>query len=826
MATTDRIPSSTPVVRDYLPPYDRTFPVLEDYEEGGIALSDSSLGLQVQMWHLVYDADENSPNYGDFTITAENTGASSVLINVPAVVNCSLAFDQNMRAALCYETEAGDSFYWWYDTQLGQTVTTQLPAGSVSPYFCLDDHRALQDTTSDMILGYVRGATLYWRMQRERFDTERVAASGVSPPLNRIGMTENLRVKFDVGFGNGVTLCKIVGDLCELAGVTDYDVSELCDIYVRGYMVNQHHSSAECIRGLQRVYFFDMPEVDGELYAMLRGRDPVVHIPNSDVVYGNEVTLETAREQEVEFPFILHLHVSAAEGDYAPAKQTSERFSTSIQVRTEESIETAVNMEPAEAKQRVQSLHKMAWSDLQGKVTLGLSEKYSYLIPGNVFTVEVRPGVTKRVRYVRGDFKDGVWDTEGRLDRASTYETPDDGTAAIPEPPEPPQTSVVGETTWEWMDLPALLLEHDSLHYYVAGHGNSSAWRGFEVQREVSGEYLPEVQVTNSQTLGLLSESMAAAPREPADTVNQIAVESNKGFETITDERLLEGGNALLVGDEIVQFRDATEEPVTYTATDISFIAEDPASNYESVIKRANGTWPADGFKGAPEITVSGSSLNNGVYPIKEVQGTVLVLAENARSLADEAAGPSVTVTSDQERWRLSYLLRGRYDTTPAAHAVDDRLVLLSIPTLVTVPVTLIDETFNVRGPSIGQVPSDAPARNVTFTGQSQLEWAPIDLIAADNAGDWDFSWTPRYRLGNPATPVKSQYHYGWRLRITKGGTTVDYDVNDALITSFTLTSAQQTADFGGALTTPFDIDIMGLNQITGEGKALAETVS
>ena len=91
--------------------------------------------------------------------------------------------------------------------------------------------------------------------------------------------------------------------------------------------------------------------------------------------------------------------------------------------------------------------------------------------------------------------------------------------------------------------------------------------------------------------------------------------------------------------------------------------------------------------------------------------------------------------------------------------------------------------------------------------------------------GDWAFSWTPRYRLGTPANPIKSAYHYGWRIRITKGATVVDYDVLDPFQPSFTLTAAQQTADFGGSLASPFDVDVMALNQFTGAGRALSETL-
>lgn len=826
MAHPGNVPATFPQTGNFFEPDSWPRGLLEDFELGPIALSDSSQGLSYQVWRLNYIGDDQDPAYGDFILEPQIFGTPVLMFNVPAVKTVALAFDQNGRPTIAWELENnGGSFWYWYDTNIPDFTTSQLPAGSTWPRLCLDDHRETQDFSSDVILGYIRGGTLYYRQQRDRYTIERTWATGIQPPLNTIGMTDRNRVQYDVGYSDGVTLCQIVGDLCDTVGVSDYDVSELCEIKVRGYMLSSLLSSAEAIRGLQRVYFFDMPEIDGKLVALLKGRDILTTITHDEVVWGKDVIVETAREQEVEFPRKLHLAYACMETDYTPTKQTSERLSPDIKVRSEVTIEAFVNLEAAEAAQRADILHKSSWVEFEGKLEFALGENYSWLVPASVVKLEIRPGVFKRVRFEEVEHAKGQLNVKAKYDRLSAWTV---SAALTPgaNVPEPPVSSQAGTTIWEYMDLPALTVEDDKLRYLAAGYGENVAWSGAQIQREIGGEYQEDGSIATKGTLGSVQEALAAAPREPADQVNTLLVTTNKDLQAISDERLLEGGNSALVGDEIIQFRDITVESISYTGIDIFFDLY-VAMVLVNAILRSSGSWLDDGFQDGDTITVSGSTLNDGTYTVKTVTDLGLYLVEAATNLIeDEAAGATITVSSGQRLTRLSYLLRGRLDTTPAAHAIGERFVLLNTAvSSVSLQTELVGSSFNLRAPSFGQAPSAAVVKNVTFTGESQREWAPIDLVSDNGGGDWAFSWTPRYRLGTPANPIKSAYHYGWRIRITKGATVVDYDVLDPFQPSFTLTAAQQTADFGGSLASPFDVDVMALNQFTGEGRALSETL-
>ncbi len=740
MALPANVASTTPLMDTFRDPYERFNHLLIDYEEGGIALNDGTQGLEVQIWELSYISDEEDPNYGDFILTPEDTGPVTVFFNVPDVTELGLAFDQNMNPFICYYTKSGECKFYWYDSLIPGYTTTTLPAGSRTPCCCLDDHRVLQTGTSDIIMAYLEGGFLRYRQQRDRYTVVYTLGTGnVGARLLRVGMMINWRLGFDVQAGGGgvLNLAQIVGDLCVMVDVTAFDVSILAQIPVRGFISAGLYTSADAIRSLQLPYFFDFPEVDAKLLAVLRGGDVVATIPYDDVVLGHDLKVETGREQGVEYPRKLHVLYEPAETDYTPTKATSERRSPSIKVKGEFSIPVNVNFEAEEVMQRSDVMHKVLWTEMGGTVKWGLDESYARLVPSDPVNIEIRPTEFRRVRITQSMFAEGVYQFDTILDRQSDYESILEGISTLP-PSSPPPT-IASLTTWEFMDLPALIASDDYLHYHIAGYGDiTTAWNGAQLQREIAGTFENESSIVLPETMGDLDEALPFAPADYTDTTNTILVTTNEALESITDDQLLKGSNAFVITDgtdyEILQFRDAVDE--------------------------------------------AGS-------------------------------------------WRLSHLLRGRLNTTPRLHAIATRFVMLGAPIRVLADVAILDTVLKLRMPSFGELPSTGVERDVTFTGRSQTEWAPQYLTATKDGNDWVFTWVPRWRLGNSANPVKSVHFAGWRMKITVGPTTVQYDMPTA---EFTYTSAQQGVDFGGDQST-LDIELMGLNQYTGEGDSLVETV-
>jgi hypothetical protein len=183
------------VVADFQSPDNIESPsLLIDYELGGVALNNPLEGLRKRVWILEVDKDT-----GDFVLSApENFPVT--LFTAPGTTEASLTFDQNMRPVVAYVQEGVAKFYW-YDTVLGAAVTTVLASDVRNPKCCLDDKRPYQTAqgSNDVILAYLRGTGLYYRQQRDRFETEYLLKDPIpGSKLLRVGMNSVWRLQFEL----------------------------------------------------------------------------------------------------------------------------------------------------------------------------------------------------------------------------------------------------------------------------------------------------------------------------------------------------------------------------------------------------------------------------------------------------------------------------------------------------------------------------------------------------------------------------------------------------------------------------------------------------
>lgn len=566
MALPDNKASSEPVLAEYVSPYDRYKAPLEDFEEGPVALNDASQGLDNQVWRVIYNDDEGSAGYGNFTVVGETTNETVVALNASIVTNVGLAFNQNGDVFLCYENRNCEAKYYYYDTVAADYLTATLPAGSHSVACCLDDHRSSQVGTSDTILAYIRAGTLYYRQERDRFTVERSLGLVGAAVLARVGMTKNLRLLFDVREGPGQRLSEIVGDLCRLVRVPAYriDVTALYPIWIRGYKSAQMYNAADSIRALMELYFFDFPRIDGQLVAVLRGGEVSATITQNDLVAGREFKFESAREQGLEFPVKLHLGFANAETDYTPTKVTAEIRSRDWQSKSEDMRESAVNHTEQDAQDRVDILQKQMLAAFEGWAKFSIPETFAKRVPSSLIYFEVRAGVFRVMRITVMTRDGGYFDCEAVIDRGSAYTS---GTIAPPVlvPPEPPPPTIPGDTTWEFMDVPVLDGVSDSLYYMTAGRGEpNTAWHGYRLQRLVGSDWETETDVVSAELMGTLQEALAYGSGDFIDTVNTILLELSGTPASVTTDLMLQHRGAwLLISDstfEIIQVRDWTAE--------------------------------------------------------------------------------------------------------------------------------------------------------------------------------------------------------------------------------------------------------------------------
>lgn len=162
-----------------------------DFEYGGVAIQDGSQGLRVRVWRGEYLG-------GSILISAD--GIAPITFATEAdIIDIGISFDQNMNPFACWELEDGTARFRWFDSTVPGFVTTTLPSGSYDVRCAHDDTRDIQVTggVSDVILSYLRAGSLYFRLQRERYLTERLLSSAIGERrLIQTGLNEQLRFQW------------------------------------------------------------------------------------------------------------------------------------------------------------------------------------------------------------------------------------------------------------------------------------------------------------------------------------------------------------------------------------------------------------------------------------------------------------------------------------------------------------------------------------------------------------------------------------------------------------------------------------------------------
>lgn len=175
-------------------PDDQVYPRTVSYERGGVALNDSSLGLNVQNWKLHTDGS-------NIYVSPEPYTSDILVLSDTGITEVSLAFDQNMRIAVAY-IQADQAKLYWFDSFAAAQVTTVLDSSISSVFLTMDDKREVASVvnSNDILLIYLKANTLYYRQQRDRFSVERALGTlnsgGTS--IARCGMNSGNRMQIEV----------------------------------------------------------------------------------------------------------------------------------------------------------------------------------------------------------------------------------------------------------------------------------------------------------------------------------------------------------------------------------------------------------------------------------------------------------------------------------------------------------------------------------------------------------------------------------------------------------------------------------------------------
>lgn len=406
------------------------------------------------------------------------------------------------------------------------------------------------------------------------------ADRGVAVTVNGNGLCVHTRIPSVSG--SSPTLGSIVSALCTRAGLQsgDIDVTQLTDT-VTGYVIGQQGTARAGIDPLRSYRPFDVAEDSGKLVFVPRGGPQVAVIPWDDLAahdggdMPDPLTITVA--DETELPTVATVVYNDPAADYQVASQTARRnrLSTSGQLwpiapaNNVVRIELPIGMSAAQASRAADVLLWDAFTSRKA-VEFSVGLKYAALRATDPVQI-VGPDATYGLRVTKIEEQGLLRKVSAVFEDAAVYEAaPAAGVAGgIPGQTVP----LDGPTRLQLMDIPLLRDADDNAGYYVAMAGYLPGWPGGTLYKSVDGggSWDEALVVANPATMGVASTALGNfGGGNILDELNAVTIVINGGGElaSVTLLALLNGGNAALLGDEIIQYRTATlTAPNTYVLT-------------------------------------------------------------------------------------------------------------------------------------------------------------------------------------------------------------------------------------------------------------------
>lgn len=369
------------------------------------------------------------------------------------------------------------------------------------------------------------------------------------------GYTELVGSSFTV---NTVPLSSIVTYLNEETDnltSADIDVTQLTDP-VNGYVISTQNTIRSGLDQLQQAFFFDGIESDSKIKFIKRGAAAIVDIPYDELA-AHAVSdqlpdiLSETRQQEVELPKVLNVTFLNFDADYETGTQQSRR--TAVEAGQSNTLALAIAMTTTTAKQIADASMMGTWV-ARTSYAFQTSYKYAMYEPTDIITIG-----PNTIRITQKDEAGGLIKWQGVAEKSITYSQPALG---VPAPSVRQTIYFVPHTYLQLLDIPMLRdADNDPGFYFSASGSTGGSWPTAMLFRSTDG----------GANYGQAGKMPLAAPSGAAsnvlgnflsgnifDQINSVNVKLNSGaLSSLTELAILNGANACLLGQEIVQYKSA-----------------------------------------------------------------------------------------------------------------------------------------------------------------------------------------------------------------------------------------------------------------------------
>lgn len=366
-----------------------------------------------------------------------------------------------------------------------------------------------------------------------------------------------------------VPLGGIVQDLCGRVGLTAIDKTALDSTPVAGYVMGRQAAVRGAIEPLQSAYFFDAVESGGVLKFVKRGGNPVASIPLDDLCAGFDQAdsgdpLAVVRAQEVDLPQQVTISYSNLDAAYQTSAEIAQRIVTPSVNKV--GAELPIAMTATQAARIADAWMYQAYAG-RTSMKFKLSREYAALEPCDVVTVT--DGVqTFTARITSKMDEGGVYAFEAENENGIQYNSNAQGAGNVPPVS---QISLVADSVVELIDTAIMRDQDDDAGFYaaLAPRSPNGRWGGAVLLTGSLSDPTNELGgVTRMGVIGTILNALPATNLSGAvdavqapnffDESIYIDVQLNRGeLESKSVAEIFNLENAAVIGNEIIQFRDA-----------------------------------------------------------------------------------------------------------------------------------------------------------------------------------------------------------------------------------------------------------------------------
>jgi len=356
-------------------------------------------------------------------------------------------------------------------------------------------------------------------------------------------------------------LSAIVADLCVRAGLDAslINVSAI-NIPIEGYVIGSQHSIRSAIEALQSAFFFDAVESDYILKFIPRGSDSILSIDDEELLMqeknGGNISFAIKRVQEVELPKQVNvMYLNRITGYQTSTQHSQRQITESNDINT---LDLPLVLSDQTAKNIADITLYTAWlSRLSFEFVL--PPKYAHLEPADVIDVNAA-GVSHRMRILTTRLISGGIAVSAVAEDVSSYDFYQIPGAGILNDTD---NQTLAATQMQLLDIPALPSDLETQGFLrIAACGQAAGWNGAAVYRseDAGANYARLVDVTTASAIGTASTLLASGTTAMFDESNTLTVLllGSAELQSVTEAAVLNGANAALLGDEILQFKNAS----------------------------------------------------------------------------------------------------------------------------------------------------------------------------------------------------------------------------------------------------------------------------